>query len=99
MKYDFLFKKINEVKQIISGHVGPPLPCSMIKLINVPELDYDVRRDHIGEVCVKGTNIFKGYYKNREKTKEVLDEETWLRTGDIGTWNSVCFHEVSKKIS
>ena len=69
----------------IPGHVGVPSPCNMIKLVDVPELNY-FAKDNAGEVCIKGANVFKGYYKNEEQTRETLDRDGWLHTGDIGKW-------------
>jgi len=76
------------------GHVGGPTNNCEICLYNVPEMGYlHTNRSHRGEeccgrgeICVRGPNVFKGYYKDEVKTRETVDEEGWLHSGDIGLW-------------
>uniref|UniRef100_A0AAR2LC02 Arachidonate--CoA ligase n=1 Tax=Pygocentrus nattereri TaxID=42514 RepID=A0AAR2LC02_PYGNA len=68
-----------------AGHVGVPVPCNVVKLVDVEEMNYFASNNE-GEVCIKGKNVFIGYLNDPERTAEALDQDGWLHTGDIGKW-------------
>lgn len=58
--------------------IGPEMPGVELK-INQPD-----RKTGQGEIWAKGPNVMKGYFKEPELTKEVLTDDGWLKTGDLG---------------
>ena len=75
----------------ITGQLGGPGYWSEIKLVDQPELGYTSKNVDpdtgkprpSGELCVRGPTLFKGYFKDEEKTKETVDKDGWLHSGDI----------------
>jgi malonyl-CoA/methylmalonyl-CoA synthetase len=65
------------------GSVGLPLAGVEIRVVN-PENDQALPVNEIGEVQLRGPNIFKGYWKQPQKTAESFTADGWFRTGDLG---------------
>jgi len=64
---------VNRPGRFRFGTVGPALP------------KFEVRVDEDGELLIRSQTVFAGYYKDEAATREVLDEDGWLRSGDVGS--------------
>jgi malonyl-CoA/methylmalonyl-CoA synthetase len=67
----------------VPGAVGFPLPGVEVRVTD-PETGKELARDTIGMIEVKGPNVFKGYWRMPEKTKEELRADGFFITGDLG---------------
>jgi len=71
-----------------TGHVGGPIGCTKVVLKDVPEMGmFTTDSPPRGEICFTGPTIFKGYFKDPNRTAEAFHNE-WFRSGDIGQVNA-----------
>jgi long-chain acyl-CoA synthetase len=65
-------------KDMRVGSCGTPVDTLEVKI------DSEDPQNKVGEILVRGENVMVGYYKNEEATKQAIDEDGWLHTGDLG---------------
>ncbi len=68
------------------GSVGLPMQDTEIRIVDPESGDKEMPVGEIGEICIKGPQVMKGYWKRPEETAEVL-RDGWLYTGDIGKFD------------
>lgn len=78
---------VTDMRDCSVGHVGRPLSCNEIKLVDVPEMNY-FANDNAGEIYIRGSNVFQAYHRDPQASIEALTSDEWLRTGDIGRINA-----------
>ncbi len=69
-----------------SGCIGLPIPSTDVSIRD--DQGIEVAFDEAGEVCIKGPQVMRGYWNKPEETAEVLTEDGWFATGDIGIMDS-----------
>jgi fatty-acyl-CoA synthase len=77
--------------------VGKPLPHCEVKLVDAVTGE-TLGPNQTGEICCKGYNVMKGYYKMPEKTREVIDEDGWLHSGDLATCDEEGYYSIVGRI-
>lgn len=76
------FVSVNPLRgRFKNGTVGLPLPSTDIKIVDVETGTKVLGITEIGELCVQGPQVFKGYYKKPEETRKTI-RDGWLYTGD-----------------
>ena len=82
-----------------SGKIGMPLPSTRVAIKD--EAGRELRPGEVGEICVQGPQVMRGYWNMPEETARVLGPDGWLRTGDMGVMDdhgSIQFIDRSKDV-
>jgi long-chain acyl-CoA synthetase len=73
---------INRLDDAFNGSVGLPLPSTEIAIKD--ESGNDLAVNQVGEICLRGPQVMRGYWNRPDETAKVMLPDGWLRTGDVG---------------
>ncbi len=77
--------------------VGKNYPFTEVKVVN-PETGEECKPEEQGEICCRGYNVMKGYYKNPTATAEVIDKDGFLHSGDLGIKDENGYYRITGRI-
>ncbi|PYH98357.1 acetyl-CoA synthetase-like protein [Aspergillus ellipticus CBS 707.79] len=72
---------------LTAGNCGRLAPCTEACLMSLPDMEYSVddKPHPRGELLLRGSNVFREYFKDPEETSKAMTEDGWFRTGDVCT--------------
>lgn len=89
--------RTHDSPQVRSTTVGKAYPAVEVKVAD-PETGRELNPGEQGELCCRGYNVMKGYYKNEEATHKAIDSQGWLHSGDLGVMDENGYFRVTGRI-
>lgn len=89
--------RTNDPLELRVETVGKALPQVEVKIVKPGTME-EVPRGVQGELCTRGYHVMDGYYKNPDATKEAIDEEGWLHTGDLAVMDENGYCRVTGRL-
>jgi long-chain acyl-CoA synthetase len=75
-----------------NGYIG--LPISLTDVVIKDDENKTLGPDEVGELCIKGPQVMKGYWKRPEETAKVFTEDGYLKTGDVAVMNNEGYFKI-----
>jgi len=89
--------RTHNAPEVRATTVGFELPNVEVKIFN-PDTGKECEVGEQGEICCRGYNVMKGYYKNEEATRKAIDSDGWLHSGDLAVKNEKGFYRITGRI-
>ncbi len=89
--------RTNDPLELRVETVGKALPEVEVKIVKPGTME-EVPRGVQGELCTRGYHVMDGYYKNPDATREAIDEEGWLHTGDLAVMDENGYCRVTGRL-
>jgi len=78
-----------------NGSVGLPLPSTQLSIRD--ENGAELGIGEVGEICVQGPQVMQGYWNRPQETEEVMFDDDWLRTGDMGRMDELGYTRIEDR--
>ena len=91
------FNRLTDPIEVCCQNRAPILGPSEVKIID-PVTQKEQPRGSVGEIWCRGETVMLGYYKNPEATRATITDEGWLKTGDLGRFDTEGFLSVTGRL-
>jgi len=91
------FNRLTDPIEVCCQNRAPILGPSEVKIID-PVTQTEQPRGAVGEIWCRGETVMLGYYKNPEATRATITDEGWLKTGDLGRFDTEGFLSVTGRL-
>jgi long-chain acyl-CoA synthetase len=78
-----------------TGTIGLPIPSTDVAILDEDDQEFGVGQ--VGEICIRGPQVMKGYWKRPDETQKVFTKDGWLRTGDMGYMDATGYVRITDR--